>query len=120
MGYTEERRAVYPAQPKLDGPRRKKGRGGGAGKERKSRKRKKGKRERERERSKLWLAVVDRNEGEGEGDGREVEGRFGTAMNISLAHLFMQYFALAGLRRLPLSAGSVASSSLPPRRCSLR
>lgn len=80
----------------------------------------KGKKERERERSKLWLAVVDRNEGEGEGDGREVEGRFGTAMNISLAHLFMQYFALAGLRRLPLSASSVASSSLPPRRCSLR
>ena len=76
--------------------------------------------ERERERSKLWLAVVDRNEGEGEGDGREVEGRFGTAMNISLAHLFMQYFALAGLRRLPLLASSVASSSLPPRRCSLR
>lgn len=32
-----------------------------------------------------------------------VEGWFGTAMNISPAHLFMQYFALAALRRLPLS-----------------
>ena len=60
MGYTEERRAVYPAQPKLDGPRRKKGRGGGAGKERKSRKRKKGKRGREREREKQALACGGR------------------------------------------------------------
>ena len=56
--------------------------------------------------------MVDRNRGRG--DGREAEGRFGTAMNISLAHLFMQYFALAGLRLLPLSAGSAAASSLPP------
>lgn len=32
-----------------------------------------------------------------------VEGWFGKAMNISPAHLFMQYFALAALRRLPLS-----------------
>lgn len=83
-------------------------------------------RESESERIELWLAVVDRNRGgkeggEGEGDGREAEGRFGTAMNISLAHLFMQYFALAGLRLLPLSAGSVAASSLPlARRYSLR
>lgn len=44
------------------------------------------------------------------------EVRFGTAMNISLAHLFMQYFALAALRRLPLSVVGVPASPLPPRR----
>lgn len=40
-----------------------------------------------------------------------VEGWFGTAMNISPAHLFMQYFALAALRRLPLS-----TAAMPPCR----
>lgn len=36
----------------------------------------------------------------GEGDGGEQGGAGGRAMNISPPHLFMQYFALAGLRLL--------------------
>lgn len=52
----------------------------------------------------LERAPVEKG-GEEEGGGTcgATEGWFGKAMNISPAHLFMQYFALAALRRLPLS-----------------
>lgn len=63
--------------------------------------------------------VLERGPGDepgGREDGRTcgtVEGWFGTAMNISPAHLFMQYFALAALRRLPLSTGAAIPPGLP-------
>lgn len=53
-----------------------------------------------------------------EGRGRRtcgtVEGWFGKAMNISPAHLFMQYFALAALRRLPPASLSLFQPPPPP------
>lgn len=56
-----------------------------------------------------WLTTLERETERKNGRERDAEGRFGTAMNISLAHLFMQYFALAALRRFPLSMANAAN-----------
>ena len=117
MGYTEERRAGYPAQPELDGPRRKKRRARRRGNERKWRKRE---RERERELEDRALAC----------GGRQKPGAGGWARGRRTVWHGHEYFAGALIYAILCAGRFTAAPSFgrqrgsvvatPARRYSLR